>query len=269
MNSLIFTHGWARTISRSLSNCELLHLPRREFDLPLADAQHAAYCAALREAGVNLTILPEEPDLPDAAFVEDTVIMLDELAVLCRLNCRSREPEREKMLPVVSPLRPIFRIAPPGALEGGDVLQIEKTLFVGLSGRTNLEGVRQLEEIVRPFGYRVIRVRVDGCLHLKTGLTAPTRNLLIANPAWVDLAPFGGFEILAVPKIEPWGANTLPVNGRALVASSAPRTADLLESKDLNIHRIDISEFQKAEAGLTCLSVLYSTGRGLLVGHQP
>jgi dimethylargininase len=115
----------------------------------LAIKQQEGYMAALQESGVKLTVLPEEPDLPDAAFVEDTVLMLDELAVLCRLGCRSREPEADIMAPIVSQLRPVVRITPPGTLEGGDVLRIAKNLFVGLSTRTNREGIRQLEEIVR------------------------------------------------------------------------------------------------------------------------
>src|SRR5262249_43527561 len=145
--------------------------------------------------------------------------MLDELGVIGRMGCGSRQPETEKIVPVISKLRPVFRIAAPGSLEGGDILRIEGTLFVGISSRTNREGIRQLDEIVRPFGYQVIGVKVKGCLHLKTAITAPRRGLLIANPEWVDLASFRGFDVLNVPRSEPWGANTLTVNGRVLVTT--------------------------------------------------
>jgi dimethylargininase len=149
----------------------------------------------------------------------------------------------------------------PGTLEGGDVLRVGKSLYVGLSSRTNQAGIRQLEDIVRRHGYRVIVVPLTGCLHLKTGVTSPAPELLIANSEWVDLSPFQGFEILNVPETEPWGANTLAINGRVLAADSSPYSADLLERKGLHVQRLGISELQKAEAGLTCLSVLYSNAR--------
>lgn len=255
----IVTHGFARNISRSLGNCELLHLPRKQFNLETARRQHAAYVAALEALGVVVSVLPEDPVLPDSCFVEDPVVILDEIAVICRLGKASREPEVASIEQEAARIRPIRRIVSPGTLEGGDVLQIGKTLFVGLSSRTNREGLRQLEEIGSPFGYRVTGVKVAGCLHLKTGVTSPADGILLANPDWIDLSPFPKMEMLPVPAAEPWGANILAVNGTLLVAESSPRTADLLESKSLPVKRLDISELQKAEAGLTCLSVLYRT----------
>lgn len=251
-------HGIVRKISRSLESCELLHVPRQKFDLGLAGRQHAAYVAALEAAGVRVTVLPEEPGLPDSTFVEDPVIVLDEVAVICRLGAASREPEAGKIARHIAGIREIHRIVHPGTIEGGDVLRIGKTLFTGLSSRTNGEGIRQLGQVVSRFGYRVVVVKVNGCLHLKTGVTLPAEGLLVANTGWIDPAPFQGFGILRVPDSEPWGANTLAVNGTVLAAASSPRTADLLESKGMHVRRLDISELQKAEAGLTCLSVLYS-----------
>lgn len=252
------THGLVRTVSRSLANCALLHAPRQKFDIGLARQQHDAYVAALEQAGVSVTVLPEEPELPDSTFVEDPVIILDEAAILCRPGAPSREPEVDWIQPAVATLRPIHRIMSPGTLEGGDVLRIGRTLFVGLSSRTNQQGVRQLEEIVSPFGYRVIGVKVNKCLHLKTGATSPAEGVLMANTDWIDCSPFREFEILSVPAVEPWGANILAVNDSVLAAATAPRTADLLESRGLRVQRLDISELQKAEAGLTCLSVLFA-----------
>jgi dimethylargininase len=240
-----------RTVSRSFSNCELLHVSRQSLDVTLAREQHATYVAALRAAGAIVAVLPEEPDLPDATFVEDTVVVLDEVAVLCRPGAKSREPEAERMESAIGAFRPVQRIATPGTLEGGDVLRIGRTLYVGLSSRTNAEGIRQLEQIVSPFGYSIIRVRVKACLHLKTAATSPAERLLLANSDWIDVAPFRDLEVINVAKGEPWGANTLPVNGSVLVAKSSPRTADILESRGIKVKRIDISELQKAEAGLT------------------
>lgn len=257
MNDGFFTDALARKVSRSLERCELLHLPRQPVDPDRAAEQHANYLAALESAGIRVTLLPEEPDLPDAAFVEDAVVVLDEVAVICRPAAASRQAEAERLAPVISKIRPTRKIVLPGTLEGGDVLRAGKTLFTAISTRTNREGVRQLAGIVSPFGYRVVAVAIEGCLHLKTAVTSPAEGRLVANPAWVDLTPFEGFEVFPVPPGEPWGANTLAVNGKIFVAASAPKTAELLESSGLVLQRVEITELQKAEAGLTCLSVLF------------
>jgi dimethylargininase len=257
----LITNAFVRKISRSLGECELLHVPRQEFNLEQAARQHAAYVRTLEAAGLVVNVLPEEPELPDSAFVEDPVVVLDEIAVICRLGTANRAPETESIEREVFRIRPIHRIVDPGTLEGGDVLRVGKSLYVGWSSRTNQEGIRQLEGIVRRHGYHVIVVPLTGCLHLKTGATSPAPGLLIANTDWVDLSPFQGFEILKAPVTEPWGANTLAINDRVLAAESSPHSADLLERKGLRVQRLDISELQKAEAGLTCLSVLYSNAR--------
>lgn len=252
------TRAIVREISRSIGQCQLLHVPRQEFDLELARRQHAAYVAALEAEGVVVTRLPEQPDLPDASFVEDTVIMLDEVAVLCRPGAPSRVGEVPSIEAEVAKVRPIRRIVSPGTLEGGDVLPMGKSLYVGLSSRTNREGFRQLAAMAGGFGYETIAVSARGCLHLKSAVTSPQEGVVIVNPVWLDLSPFLRFEILRVPGPEPWGANTLAINGVVLAADSFPRTAELLESKGMQVKRLGISEMQKAEAALTCLSVLYS-----------
>lgn len=258
MSGRIVTHGIARAISPSLPKCELTHLGRAEFDLALARAQHSAYVAALESAGVCLRVLPEDPSLPDSSFVEDPLLILNSLRVMCQPAKSSRLAELAALAPVVAESGLVHQIQPPGTLEGGDVLEIGQSLYVGLSSRTNRAGFRQLEALATRFGYRVKPVPVRGCLHLKTAITSPANGVVLANPAWVDLEPFRDFEIISVAPAEPFGANTLEVNGRVLVSSSAPRTADILESRGISVQRLDISELHKAEAGLTCLSVLFS-----------
>ena len=184
--------------------------------------------------------------------------MLEEVAVLCRPGTVSRLGEAALFAAEAARLRPVFEIRSPATLEGGDVLRIGRTLFAGRSTRSNAEGIRQLREIVSAFGYVVKEVAVSGCLHLKTAITAPGGDRLLANPAWLDLSPFRDFEVMALPAEEPWGGNTLPLNGRVLVAASAPRTGELLAAQGLTVRFVDISELQKAEGGLTCLSVLYT-----------
>jgi dimethylargininase len=195
--------------------------------------------------------------LPDATFVEDAVVMLDEVAVLGRLGMPSRQPEADRIEQEIAKVRPIRRIIEPGTLEGGDVLRIGQTLYVGLSSRTNGEGIRQFRDVVSPFGYTVSVVNVRQCLHLKTGATSPAQGTLVINSEWIDATAFRDLEILSVAEAEPWGANTLAVNGTVLIARTSPRTAELLEAKGLKVQCLDISELQKAEAGLTCLSVLF------------
>lgn len=253
-----FTHGFVREVSRSLARCELTHVARGEFDIAEARRQHAAYVAALTAAGVKVNVLPEVADLPDSTFVEDPVVLLDEVAIVARPGAASRRAEVEAMRREIAPLRPLVAIEAPGTLEGGDVLRVGRVLYVGRSSRTNRAGIEQLAGSVAAHGYRVVPVEVAGCLHLKTGATSPGEGLLLANPDWVDVCAFADLEILPVPKTEPWGANTLPVNGRVLAAQSSPATADLLEARGLDVVRLDVSELQKAEAGLTCLSVLYT-----------
>jgi dimethylargininase len=252
-------HALVRPPSRSLERCELLHLPRVAFDFARAESQHAAYVGALRAAGVTVTSLPEAPDLPDAVFVEDAVVLLDECAVRCRPGVASRRPELDLMRGVVDKIRTkIAAIEAPATLEGGDVLRIGRTLYVGRSTRTNAGGIAQLRRHVEVHGYEVREVAVSGSLHLKTAVTAPREDLLIANSAWIDATAFAGFEVIAVPSVEPFGANTLTVNGTVFVAASAPRTAELLARRGLTVQTRDISELQKAEAGLTCLSVVWA-----------
>jgi dimethylargininase len=257
MTTARFTHALVREVSRSLADCELTHLPRQRIDVVLARRQHAAYVAALESVGVNVRVLPEVPDLPDSSFVEDPVVMLDEVAIACRPGAASRRPEVELMMREVAALRPIHAIAAPGTLEGGDVLVVGRRIFVGVSSRTNRDGIGQFARIVAPFGYDVKAVTVKKCLHLKSAVTSPANGLLLANPDWIEATEFAGLEIIATPAEEPGAANVLAVNGRVFVVKSSPRTAELLAARGLDVRTLDISELQKAEAALTCESVLY------------
>jgi len=252
-----FTDALLRSVSRSLSLCNLTYLSRQTIDPALAAEQHHAYANALSSAGLRVHLLPEQPSQPDSVFIEDNAALLDELVIVARSACTTRAAEKETLLPTLEQLRPIHLIQPPGTLDGGDVLAIGKTLFAGLSSRTNESGIHQLESFVQPFGYRVVRAKVSGCLHLKTGVTCVAPNVLLVNPLWFDREAFPGFEVMMVPPEEPWAANTLLVNGKLLLTARAPRTLAMLRARDYDVVPLDISELQKAEAGLTCLSLLY------------
>ena len=154
--------------------------------------------------------------------------------------------------------RPVVRtITAPANIEGGDVLRVGKTLFVGESPRTNQVGIAALAAMVQPFGYQVQAVRVHGCLHLKTGITALDDETLLCNRDWIDGSSFVNYRLIDVDAQEPWSANVLRINERLLVNAAYPRTADRLEVLRFDCRRVDISEFGKAEAGLTCLSLVF------------
>src|SRR5262249_53229105 len=153
-------------------------------------AQHHAYERLLQSLGAKVTSLPVEPTLPDSMFVEDPAIVLDELAVILPLGTESRRREAASVAVALSKFRTLAQITPSASIEGGDILRIARTLFVGRSTRTNAEGIRQLAAILAPHNYRVVAVSVTGCLHLKSAVTYIGRNTLLANRSWFDSVPF-------------------------------------------------------------------------------
>jgi len=244
-----------RGVSPRLAAGERTHLDRVPIDLDLARRQHAAYRDLLERLGLAIVALPPAPGLPDGVFVEDAVVVVDDLAVLTRPGAPSRRAEVDTVGPVVAArgLR-VAAIREPATLDGGDVLQIGTTVHVGRTSRTNAEGIAQLAALLAPLGREVVPVDVTGVLHLKTGATALPDCTVLALRGAVDPAAFPGREVVAVP--EPTGADVLPVGGTVVVSASAPATADLVAARGFAVELADISEFEKAEAGPTCLSAL-------------
>jgi dimethylargininase len=170
-----------RGISAAMMRCELTHLRRTPIDTGLAREQHHAYEQALRALGCRIESLPEEPELADSVFVEDTAIVLDEVAVITRPGAPSRRAETASMAALLERYRRLAHIESPGTLDGGDVLRVERTLYVGASSRSNASGIEQLGELLLPFGYRVVPVAVRGCLHLKSAVTQVSADELLIN----------------------------------------------------------------------------------------
>lgn len=248
-----------RQPSASLPECELSFVHRQPIDLTRARSQHTAYCAALHAAGVEVVVLPPLDALPDAVFVEDTAVVVDELAVLAAPGVPSRAAESEGIVSALATYRPVHRLATPGAtLEGGDVLRIGRTIYVGRSTRTNEAAIGDLRRLLEPRGYRVRVVPVNGCLHLKTACTHVGSGIVLLNPAWVDGSIFesDGVDIVAVDPGEPWAGNSLLVGRTLLVPAGNPVTHQSLRGLGLRPVEATITEFQKAEAGLTCLSIV-------------
>jgi len=245
-----------RAVSPSIVNCELTFLDRRPINLDKAREQHRAYEQLLESLGAKVISLPAEPTLPDSMFVEDPVIVLDELAVILPLGTESRRPEAASLANALKKFRKLSHITTPASIEGGDVLRINRTLYVGLSTRTSAEGIRQLGVILAPFNYEVSAVQVTGCLHLKSAVTHIGRDTLLANRAWFDPAPFTDYHWLDVAPEEPHAANALALGETVIFPASFPRTRACIEAAGFHVTTLDISELQKAESGLTCSSLL-------------
>lgn len=246
-----------RGVSPAIARCELTFLEREPIDYIRAVAQHAAYVRLLEDLGRRVVQLEADAELPDCCFVEDIAIVLDEVAVLTRPGAPSRRGETAAVAAALQAYRPIVRLEEPARIDGGDVLVLKRRLFVGLSNRTDAAGQQALAEALRPFDYEVVPVRMHGCLHLKTAVTAAAADVLLVNPEWVDLAPFRGLETITVDTEEPEAANVLTVGETIVAAAGFPRTADRLRARGLDVRTVDVSEFQKAEGGVTCKSLVF------------
>ncbi len=246
-----------REVSDTIARCELTHLERQPIDLGRARAQHAAYERALEAAGCTVQRLPPLHEHADAVFVEDTALVLDEIAVLCRPGAESRRGEVQTVSEALAPLRPSCAIAA-GTLDGGDVLRLGRRVYVGRSGRSDADGIRQLERLLAPLGYEVRPVDFAGCLHLKSAVTVVADGVLLGNRAFVDPAIFHA-DWLDVDPAEPLAGNALRVGDRVLHPAGFPRTTQRLRRAGLEVLTLPASELAKAEGGLTCCSLLIET----------
>ena len=243
-----------RLPSSRLAEGIVTHISRAAVDVNLAKRQHAAYVAALETSGWAVKHAPDADDCPDSVFVEDTVVVCDDLAVLTRPGAPQRRPEVDGVAPVMASLGlRTARIEAPGTLDGGDVLQAGTTVYVGRGGRTNGEGIRQLRALLAPLGRTVTGVPLGEVLHLKSAVTALPDGTFLILP---DLVPAALFPAVR-PVTEESGCHVVPLGGdRVLIAASAPRTAASLEDLGFTPVVVDISEFEKLEGCVTCLSVL-------------
>lgn len=223
--------------------------------------QHAAYCDALRECGLELTVL--EPDLQhaDSTFVEDTAILTPEAAILCRPGASSREGEVAAIRPAVERFYvSTFTIEAPGTVDGGDICEAGSHFFIGLSQRTNSEGARQLSSCLNALGYTASTIDVRGMtsiLHLKSGISYIGDNTLVVMEEMASNPQFNRFELVRVAEAESYGANCVRVNERVLVAEGFPSLAADLSERGFKPLVLNMSEFQKMDGGLSCLSLRF------------
>jgi dimethylargininase len=243
-----------RPPSSRLAEGIVTHVRRTPVDVALARAQHAAYAGALAASDWEIQQVPAAEDCPDSVFIEDTVVVCEDLAVLARPGAPARRAEVAGVASIVGPLGlRTAQIEEPGTLDGGDVLQVGHTVYVGRGGRTNGTGIRQLRALLAPLGRTVIAVPLSNVLHLKSAVTALPDGTFLLLPR---LVPAGLFPAVR-PVDEEGGCHVVPLGAdRVLIAASAPRTAELLHDIGFTPVVVDISEFEKLEGCVTCLSVL-------------
>jgi dimethylargininase len=246
-----------RQVSPNIGDCLLENLPRQEIDAAKAARQHDQYEACLRDLGIKIVRVPDAPECPDGVFVEDPAVALDEVAVILPMGTETRRKEVASVVETLSRFRPLIHLKPPAMLEGGDVMRIGKTLFVGISVRSNQEGIEGFAAAVAPFGYTVKPVRVNGCMHLKSGCCYAGAGTVVANREWVDISPFREFCVIDVPADERWAADVLAIGDTVLMPFCFPGTRRLLEQRGFQVKTLDVSELMKAEAAVTCMSIIF------------
>jgi dimethylargininase len=248
-----------RPVSEALNRCELTHLARTPIDVDRARAQHQAYERALEEAGCTIVRAEAAAELPDAVFIEDAAVVLDEVAVITRPGAESRRAETAAVADLVRRYRPLRFIEAPGTIDGGDVLVADRTVLIGLSARTNETAVEQMRTILQPYGYDLHAVPVTGCLHLKSAVTALAEDRLLVNPDWIPhdaLAPFG---LVDIDPREPYAANIVRAGGALIYPAAFPHTCERLERLGFQVRTVDVDELAKAEGAVTCCSLIFGS----------
>lgn len=244
-----------RGVPRTIQHGQITFVEWSPVDYVMAAVQHRDYCALLASLGCEVVQIPADDRYPDCVFIEDTAVVLDDMAVITRPGVDARRGETRAAADALEPYRPLVHIEAPATLDGGDVLVLDDRIYVGISQRTNLAAVGQL----RYHTWReVIPVEVTGALHLKTAVTRVSRDTLLINRSWV--APIEGFDHIDVDPSEPFGGNALLVGDVVVYPSEFPRTRARLEARGIEVRTVDHSELAKVEGGVTCGCLLLRNG---------
>ena len=246
-----------REVSRDIVNCELTHLERSPIDVDRARLQHLQYEAALKHLGLGVLSLPEEPTLADSVFVEDTALVLDECAIITRPGAESRRPETETIAEVLKPFRKLYYIQAPARADGGDILQVGKCIYVGLTSRSDTNAIEQMQHFLEPYGYELQAVRVTGCLHLKYAITQVAKDTLLINPTWVDKKEFQDVNFIEIEPSEVYAANAVMFGDSIIYPAAFPKTQKRLEAAGIPMITVEADELAKAEGAVTCCSLIF------------
>ena len=247
-----------RKVSPAINQCELTHIKRETIDYERAQVQHKQYEEALNTLGLDVISLDAEPDLPNSVFVEDVALVLGECAIMLNPGAASRRPEVASVEKALTPYRDIFRIQPPGTMDGGDILTLDRTIYVGISSRSTEDAIEQMKAILEPRGYQVRAVRVTGCLHLKSAVTQVREDTLLVNPEWVSKGDFPGMQFIEIAPSELYAANAVLVDDTIIYPSSFPKTQAKLQAAGIRMEIVDADELAKAEGAVTCCSLIFT-----------
>jgi dimethylargininase len=247
--------------SPNMQHYERTFVGDQPINLALAQQQHERYRKALEQCGCEVMVLTSNLAMPDAVFVEDTAVVLDEIAVMMSPGAESRRGEPAGIEPVLREFRSIERLALPATIDGGDVVVSGKAVYVGESPRTNARAINELRALLRPHGYSVTGVPVRGCLHLKTACSALPDGRFLVNRDWIAATELPPSHLVRVPPDEPWAGDVLVIGEQIIVSDAFPRTMDLLANCGWKVVPVPVSEFAKAEGGVTCLSLVFTSSR--------
>lgn len=223
----------------------------------LALKQHDAYVQTLRDLGLEVTVLNAEPGYPDCCFVEDTAVVCQDFAIIAPLGAPTRQGEQKTIEPVLAQYRPIEHVQPPALFEGGDVLQVEKTFYIGITDRTNKEGTEAFGEITGRYGYETKAVPCGPNLHFKTDVNYIGNNTVLVSPFFENSPDLAHFTRIVVEDDEAYARNCLFINGTVIVPKGFPVTLEKVKATGVPVVVLDMSEFRKLDGGLTCLSLRF------------
>jgi dimethylargininase len=229
--------------------------------VPKSLEQHAAYCRALAEAGLEVTVMPADESYPDGTFVEDTFVIAQRVAIATRPGAKTRLGEVTAVASAVHPFRQkLEQIEAPGTVDGGDICQVDDHFLIGLSARTNEAGAAQLAAILARHQYTSSTIDIRGhssLLHLKSGIAYLGDHRFVVAPGFPAIAKFADYDRIEVSPIEAYAANTVRINDEVFIAAGFPKLADTLSRLGYRIRALDTSEFAKMDGGLSCLSLRF------------
>lgn len=226
-------------------------------DLELAWQQHRDYNNALKSCGLDVTELEPDEKFPDSCFVEDVAVIADEAAIITNPEASSRKGEIDSMIPVLKKFRKLFFIESPGTLEGGDVMQIEKHFYIGITERTNENGAHQLGKILSQYDYKYTLIPVTSALHLKSVVNYIGNNNLLVSKEFISHPELRGFNLIQVEDDELYSANCLPLNNKLIIPKGFPKVKSQLVKLNYDLIELAMTEFEKMDGGLTCLSLRF------------
>lgn len=255
MDTLSTEYAVVRPVPNSYGRCVRTRVEK--IDVALARRQHAEYCETLRKLGLKLVWIDSDDTLPDSCFVEDTAVIFGERAVICNMSVESRVNEVTEVAKMMEKLKDTCYIKPPATIDGGDVLKIEDTVFVGLSARTNVQAVQQLRKILEDSNFKMVPVKLCNVLHLKSACTHLGKKHVIISKGFFDTDILRDFRKIVVPRGEEYAADCLSINGTILMAKGYPKTKKLIEREGFLVKELEMSEFRKGEGALTCLSIIW------------